>query len=187
MPYPSKTSREKILATALDQVALEGISKLAVRSLASALDLTPNALYRYFSSLAAIEAALADESRRRLLKTLQKAAAKKSPEEAIRKIARAYVRFAREQPHVFALTLMQSAVVAEGGTSHIESWSFVLQQVTRVYGKERAPEAAVALWAFLHGMTVLEIAGVFGERKPASSFEFGLQIWIEASAATENA
>lgn len=182
MPYPSKTDRKKILAAAMDQVSRDGINKLAVRSLASALGLTPNALYRYFSSLASIEAALANESRLRLLETLQKAAAKKSPEEAIRNIARAYVRFAREQPHVFSLTLMPSPTEAEGDTSHVESWSFVLQQVTRVYGKERAPEAAVALWAFLHGMTVLELAGVFGERKPASSFEFGLRIWIEAAA-----
>lgn len=182
MSYPSKTDREKILATAMDKVAQDGIDKLAVRSLASALDLTPNALYRYFPSLAAIEAALANESRLRLLETLKRAAAKKSPKGAIRNIARAYVRFAREQPHVFSLTLMPSATDTEDGTSHVESWSFVLKQVTRIYGEAKAPEAAVVLWAFLHGMTVLEGAGVFGERKPASSFEFGLRIWIEAAS-----
>jgi hypothetical protein len=42
---------------------------------------------------------------------------------------------------------------------------------------------SVALWAFLHGMTVLEAAEVFGELKPASSFEFGLQMWIGAASA----
>jgi hypothetical protein len=29
--------------------------------------------------------------------------------------------------------------------------------VARIYGEERTPEAAVALWAFLHGMTTLLI------------------------------
>ena len=66
---------------------------------------------------------------------------------------------------------------------HRESWRFMLGQVARVYGETRAPEAAVALWAFLHGMTVLEAAEVFGELKPASSFEFGLQMWIGAASA----
>jgi AcrR family transcriptional regulator len=165
----------------MDQVVKNGIGKLAIRSVAAALDLTPNALYRYFPSLAALEAALADESRIRLLEALQKAAGKKSPEEAIRSIARAYVRFAQEQPQIFALTLMPSAD-GEGEPSHLQSWRFVLGQVVRIYGEKKAPEAAVALWAFLHGMTVLEAAGVFGERKPASSFEFGLQMWISAAS-----
>jgi hypothetical protein len=31
-------------------------------------------------------------------------------------------------------------------------------------------------------MTVLEAAEVFGELKPAGSFEFGLQMWIGAAA-----
>src|SRR5271155_3613980 len=103
MPYPSKTDRQTILATAMEQVSRDGIQKLAIRSVAAALGLAPNALYRYFANLAALEAALAEESRRRLLEVLRKAAGKKPPEEAIRSIARAYLQFAREQRQVFSL------------------------------------------------------------------------------------
>jgi AcrR family transcriptional regulator len=181
MPYPSKTDRQTILVTAMDQVSRDGVQKLAIRSVAAALDLAPNALYRYFANRAALEAALANESRRRLHEVLQKAAGKKAPEEAIRSIARAYVRFAREQPQVFALTMMPSTPETEGDAAHVQSWCFVLGQVARIYGEKKAPEAAVALWAFLHGMTVLEAAGVLGEQKPTSSFEFGLRMWIEAA------
>ncbi len=185
MPYPSKTDRQTILATAMDQVVRDGIKGLAIRSVAAALGLAPNALYRYFANLAALEAALADESRRRLQKVLHKAAGKKPPEEAIRSIARAYVRFAREQPQIFSLTLLPSPTETEGEAAHVQSWRFVLGHVARLYGEERAPEAAVALWAFLHGMTALEAARVFGERKPVSSFEFGLRIWIKAASAQQ--
>ena len=185
MSYPSKTDRQTILATAMDQVSRDGIQKLAIRSVAAALGLAPNALYRYFANLAALEAALAEESRRRLLEILQRAAGKKAPEEAIRSIAQAYVRFAREQPHVFSLTLMPSAAETEGDAAHVQSWSFVLGHVARIYGEKRAPEAAVALWAFLHGITALEAARVFGERKPVSSFEFGLRMWIKAAASRD--
>ena len=182
MAYPSKTDRETILAIAMDQVAREGIDKLAIRSVAAALDLAPNALYRYFTSLAALRSALAEESRRRLLAVLQKAAGKKPAEDAIRSIAKAYVRFAREQPQVFSLTLMPTSAETEGDGAHVQSWTFVLASVARLYGEPRAPKAAVALWAFLHGVTALEAARVFGERKPVSSFEFGLEMWIRAAS-----
>ena len=182
MAYPSKTDRDSILAVAMDQVAHDGPGKLAVRSVAAALGLAPNALYRYFDNLAALEAALADASRSRLLTVLKKAAGKKPPGEALRSIARAYVRFAREQPNVFSLTLKRPDAGTQGGAAHIESWTFVLTQVARLYGEPRAPEAAIVLWAFLHGFTALETAQVFGERKPVSSFEFGLKMWIEAAS-----
>jgi AcrR family transcriptional regulator len=178
MAYPSKTDRETILAAAMDQVARDGIDKLAIRSVAAALDLTPNALYRYFASLATLEAALAEDSRRRLLAVLRRTADGKSAEQAIRSIAKAYVRFAREHPQIFSLTLLRSDI--EPG-AHVESWTFVLAQVTRIYGEVKAPAAAIVLWAFLHGITALEAARVFGERKPLSSFEFGLNMWIEAA------
>ena len=182
MAYPSKTDRETILATAMDQVAREGAHTLAIRSVAAALGLAPNALYRYFANLTALEDALAEESRRRLLAVLEKAAGTKPPHEAIRRIARAYVRFAREQPHVFSLTLLPpSAGVQDEGT-HVRSWTFVLEHVARIYGQRRAPEAAVVLWAFLHGITALEAARVFGERKPMTSFDFGLEMWIRAAS-----
>ena len=90
----------------MDQVSRDGIDGLAIRSVAAALGLALNALYRYFSNLAALQDALAEESRRRLLEALHKAAGKKPPEAAIRSIAKAYVRFAREQPQVFSLTLL---------------------------------------------------------------------------------
>ena len=66
-----------ILKSAMEQVSRDGISKLAVRRVAAALGLAPNALYRYFNNLGALVAALADESRRRLLQALQKVAGTK--------------------------------------------------------------------------------------------------------------
>ena len=185
MPYPSKTDRQTILSTAMEQVGKVGINGLAIRSVAGALGLAPNALYRYFTNLAALQSALAEESRVRLHQVLKKAAGHKSPEGALRSIAKAYVRFARDQPQVFSLTLMPPTTETEGEAAHVLSRNFVLEHVARLYGEEKAPEAAVALWAFLHGMTALEAAKVFGERKPASSFEFGLQIWIKAASSSD--
>ncbi|MEZ5703637.1 MAG: TetR/AcrR family transcriptional regulator [Burkholderiaceae bacterium] len=183
MPYPSKTDRGAILAEAMRQVTLNGVDKLAMRSVAAALDLAPNALYRYFDNLASLQGALADESRLRLLDALQAAVTSEGPEATLRAIAYAYVQFAREHPELFSLTLRPGAVEAEDEPSHLKSWVFTRGHVAQLYGEERASEATVALWAFLHGITALEAAGVFGDIKPASSFEFGLQIWISAAPA----
>lgn len=184
MSYPSKTDRQTILAVAMDQVARHGINKLAVRSVAAELGLAPNALYRYFDNLASLEAALADESRTRLLEALKAAAGHQDPVANIRGIAEAYLQFAREQPALFMLTLRPGLAETDTEPSHMQSWIFTLEHVARLYGEARAPEATVALWAFLHGMTALEAAGVLGETKPASSFEFGLRMWIAAATQT---
>lgn len=94
----------------------------------------------------------------------------------------AYVQFAREHPHIFSLTLKPSDNDQESDSAHVQEWRFVLEHVSRVHGEKSAPKAAVALWAFLHGITVLEAAGAFGETKPSSSFEFGLSLWLNAAS-----
>lgn len=181
MGHPAKTDRAAILAAAMKEVETHGIERLAIRSVAATLGLAPNALYHYFDSLAALREALADESRRLLLESMKKSAGRKGPAEGIRSIAEAYVRFARDHPEIFSLTLRPSGNDGDDA-AHLRSWQFVLGQVSRLYGEKRAPEATLALWAFLHGMTVLQQAGVFGKMKPASSFMFGLQMWINAAS-----
>ena len=181
MTRTAKTDRAAILAAAMQQVETQGPGKVAIRSVAAALGLAPNAIYHYFGSLAVLLETLADESRRMLLEKLKRAAGRKGPIEAIRAIADAYVQFAREQPEVFSLTLKPSDTHGAEPAAHLQSWNFVVSQVGRVYGDKRAPEAALALWAFLHGMTVLQQAGIFGKLKPASSFAFGLQTWLDAA------
>ena len=113
---------------------------------------------------------------------MEKAAARKGPAQAIRAIANAYVRFAHEHPEIFSLTLRPSGNDGDDNAAHLRSWQFVLGQVSRLYDEKRAPEATLALWAFLHGMILLQQAGVFGTMKPASSFASGLEMWIEAAS-----
>ncbi|MEG9438253.1 WHG domain-containing protein [Edaphobacter sp. HDX4] len=183
MAYPAKTDRDSILATALEQVESEGVENLAIRSVAAKLGLAPNALYRYFESLAALKAALAEEARLQMLEIMQKAAGRKGPSETIRAISEAYLRFAQQRPRVFALYLKTS-----GPDSHTpqcaRNTEFFLEQVTRVYGEEQAWKASHALWAFLHGLAVLLDAGVLPPEEAFTSLKFGLQIWIDGALSS---
>ena len=55
-----------------------------------------------------------------------------------------------------------------------------VEQVQRIAGSDRAAQASVALWAFLHGAATLKAAQVLGEIKPASGLEFGFEAWLTA-------
>jgi AcrR family transcriptional regulator len=181
MVFPAKTDRARILSAAMEQLARDGMEKLSLRSLAASLDLAPSALYRYFASRSQLEAAIVAEITEHVHQGLRKAAGRKPPEQAIRALVRAYIRFAHEQKHFYEVFLRPCAETPEGEAAHIALWNFVLEQVGRISGPKKAPEAAIALWALLHGFVGLASAGVFDRGKPRSGFDWGLQAWFRAS------
>ncbi len=180
MSHPAKTDRASILAAAMKQVEDEGVENLAIRSVASTLGLAPNALYRYFDSLAALEAAVAEEARLRMLGIMQKAAGRKGPAETICAISEAYLRFAHDHPRVFALYLKTSGDYAQNPQCG-RNTEFFLEQVTRVYGEKGAWEASHALWASLHGLAVLREAGVLKKAQSTNSLKYIVRMWIDAA------
>jgi AcrR family transcriptional regulator len=182
MPYPSKTDRQTILSAAVKELVRVGIRDLSLRNIAASLDLAPNAIYRYFSDRQALEAALANEAARQLELALRKAADECEPVPAIRKMSSAYVKFARDNPHLYE-AMMSLHAPGPDATSHQSLWTFTVEQVQRIAGADRAAQASVALWAFLHGAVTLEAAQVLGEIKPASGLEFGFEAWMTAASS----
>src|ERR1700723_4426488 len=148
MPYPSKTDRQTILSAAIKELVHGGIRNLSLRNIAASLDLAPNAIYRYFSDRGALEAALANEAARQLELALRKAAGGREPVTAIRKMSSAYLKFARDNPHLYE-AMMSLQAPGHDATSHVSLWTFTVEQVQRIAGSERAAEASVGLWAFL--------------------------------------
>ena len=179
MPYPSKTDRQTILSAALGDLARGGIRDLSLRNIAASLNLAPNAIYRYFSDRGALEAALANEAARQLELALRKAAEGREPIAGIRKMSSAYIKFARDNRHLYEV-MMSLHAPGHDATFHQSLWTFTVEQVQRIAGSDRAAQASVALWAFLHGAVTLEAAQVLGEIKPASGLEFGFEAWLMA-------
>jgi AcrR family transcriptional regulator len=179
MPYPSKTDRQTILSVAVKELAHGGIRALSLRNIAASLDLAPNAIYRYFSDRSALEAALANEAARQLELALRKAADGCEAVTAIREMSSAYIRFARDNRHLYEV-MMSLHAPRHDATSHQSLWAFTVEQVQRIAGSDRAAQASVALWAFLHGAVALEAAQVLGEIKPESGLEFGFEAWLMA-------
>ena len=181
MPYPSKTDRQAILSAAVKDLARRGIRDLSLRNLAASLDLAPNAIYRYFSDRSVLEAALANEAARRLELALRKAADGREPVTAIREMSSAYIKFARDNRHLYEV-MMSLHAPEHDTTSHQSLWTFTVEQVQRIAGSDQDARASVALWAFLHGAVALEAAQVLGEIKPASGVEFGFEAWLMAAS-----
>ena len=183
MAYPSKTDRATILAAALEQLERQGLRDLSLRSLASSLGLTPNALYRYFADRSVLESALAGEVSRLLHVAMRRAVRKDDPEQTVRGIARAYLSFARKRPHLYELLLLPCEPEADGAASHEELWNFVVEHVSALAGPRHATEASVALWAYLHGLAQLEAINVPGAHSSGSTFDFGIEAWLAAASA----
>jgi AcrR family transcriptional regulator len=186
MAYPAKTDRAAILAAALEQIAEGGMAQLSLRSVAAKLGVAPNALYRYFSDRAHLEAALSSEGAALLLAVLREAAGRHTPEDAIRAMALAYLQFAREQAPMHEVVMMRCDRSEQDRDAHHEIWLFLAAYVTQITGEASAQEAAVALWAFLRGMAALEAAEVFSEEKPVSGLDFGMEAWFRAARAASN-
>ena len=177
MPFPSKTDRNAILSAALEELSSGGIRNLSLRNIAATLSLAPNALYRYFSDRAALEAALADECARRLEMVLRKATHGADAAKSIRRIADAYLHFAKANRNLYEV-FMSFYTPDHADSPRQRLWSFTVEQVQRITGETHAGEAAVALWALLHGVATLEAGKVYGKNKPDSGFEFGLNAWL---------
>lgn len=179
MAYPAKTSAAAIRRVALAQLEAEGAGALSLRRIAAALGVTPNALYRYYPDRDALLAVLADEGARALHAAMARATRGRSGVEAARALRAAYLAFARKRPALYEVLMHVyrkpggSGQLPGGRPRHEELWQFVVALLVPTAGVARAPEAGVALWAYLHGVVGLERARLLTEHKPRSAVDYG--------------
>jgi AcrR family transcriptional regulator len=182
MASPSKVSRRSILDAAMHLLSSQGLAGVTLRSVAAASHVMPNAIYHHFADVEQLKTAVAGEVAVLMHAALRKAIrGKQSPEETIRNMAFAYIRFAKKRQLLYEALLVPRPATGEDAVGPERLWWFVVEQVSRLSGAESGPEATVAIWAFLHGMAALQSIGAFNEEKPFTSFEFGLEAWIQAT------
>jgi AcrR family transcriptional regulator len=170
MPYPAKTSAPQILAAAVALLEREGQIGLSLRALAAELKLTPNALYRYYPSREALLAAVAVQGAQWLLADLQAI-----PEGDLAALAHTYLRFAQQRPALYDLYMTCDSLSAKQRVVYDQQWALVVVALEPLAGA-RSSEAAITLWAYLHGLVGLERSGVYDHDgdKPRHTTEFGL-------------
>jgi AcrR family transcriptional regulator len=159
--------QQEIVGAARDLLTREGVDALTLGRVAGALGIKPPSLYKHFPSKRALEAVLIAEGMRMWAEALEGG-------ETLAEIGTAYRRFARENPELYRLMTdrpLPRDLLPEGLEARAAA------PLMRAAGD---PDLARAVWAFAHGMVVLELAGRF---PPDAELEHAWTKAIEAFSA----
>lgn len=160
--------RRRATEVSMRLFAKEGYEAFSLRTLARELGVSHATPYRYFRSKAEIFAAVRAESFRRFGAFLEaRLKGSRAPHRRLRILARGYFDFALTEPAAFRLAFELGQPDPEDpgevDAAAFEAWSVL----TRVVGEaveagtlEGDPDAlAHTLWAGVHGVAALELAG----------------------------
>jgi AcrR family transcriptional regulator len=160
--------RRRATDVAMRLFAEQGYEAFSLRTLARELGVSHATPYRYFRSTGEIFSAVRAESFRRFGAFLEaRLAGSRAPDKRLHRLARAYFDFAQMQPAAFRLAFELGQPdpddPGEVDAAAFEAWSVL----TRVVGEavaagvlEGEPDAlAHVLWAGVHGVAALELAG----------------------------
>jgi AcrR family transcriptional regulator len=157
--------QEEIVGAARGLLTREGVEALTLGRVAHELGIKPPSLYKHFPSKRALEAVLIAEGLRMWAEAMEAAAP------TLAHVAVAYRRFARENPELYRLMTgrpLPRDLLPDGLEARAAA------PVIRATGD---PDLARAVWAFAHGMVVLELDGRF---PPDAALE---RAWGKAVAA----
>jgi AcrR family transcriptional regulator len=164
--------RTRVLDAARELFASEGFEAVTMRRIAERIEYTPTAIYFHFRDKNALIRELCDRDFLALADEFARLAEESDPLERLRRAARAYARFAKENPNHYRLMYMTPGLPPTRGHSRIErgnprqdAYAFLEQAVEQaIEQKLLRPElrdaglVAQTLWAGIHGVISLEIA-----------------------------
>jgi AcrR family transcriptional regulator len=131
----------------------EGSEALTMRRLASELGIKAPSLYKHFPDKAAVETVLIERGFQLWGERARHALTE--PGDRLVNLASAYRSVARERPHLYRL-MTTGELDRSRLTPGLEAWSGA--PIGELFSDR---ETARAFWAFLHGMTILEIDSRF--------------------------
>lgn len=169
-PYHHGDLRRVIIETALEMLRTEKDWQFTLREVARRAAVSHTAPYKHFPDKGAllVELAMIGFDRLREAMTVAKVQSPKSLFQEITPIARAYVAFGTDNPALYRL--MFSAEEGRALGMHLDEralavFDVVLELLERGQAagnvrKRPIQEQAAAVWALVHGMTLLAIDGL---------------------------
>src|SRR5256885_12589944 len=98
--------REKILGTAREMFASEGVEAVSMRKIAGRIEYSATAIYQYFPDKDALLREICERDFAALAEAAVRVAREADPLARLRKLGRAYVEFALEHPSSYRLMFM---------------------------------------------------------------------------------
>lgn len=161
--------RRRILDAAKTLFVRRGFDNVSMRGIASAIEYSPAALYRYFSNKREILTELREEGFVRFVASQRELQlTQPDPRERLRVGGRGYVDFAINEPEYFQLMFCTNCqeVDLEGENAKSSMESFMLFRSTVQECVERGDfgdvpvnVAVLALWSLIHGLAALISSG----------------------------
>src|SRR5215208_8274510 len=130
-----------------------GPDGLTMRRLGDAVGIRAPSLYKHFPDKAAVEIALINDGFEEIAERFE--AALVSSEDSLLELAIAYRAFARSHPHLYRL-MTAGPLPRERLRPGVEA-----RAATPILQAVGDPDRARAVWAFAHGMMILELDGRF--------------------------
>jgi AcrR family transcriptional regulator len=142
--------RREILKAARELLEAEGLDALSMRNLAERLGIRAPSLYKHFASKDALEAGLISQGFEEQAALFT--AALEQSDEPIVAMAEAYRDYGRHHPHLYRLMYDRSL---NRDLLTPDSEDRATAPVIQAAGDDE--DLTRALWAFAHGMTILEL------------------------------
>jgi AcrR family transcriptional regulator len=145
----------EILSAARKLLEADGPDALSMRNLAERLDIKAPSLYKHFPSKEALEAGLISEAFEEQAELFE--AGLKRSRRPIAAMANAYREFGRRHPHLYRLMYDRSL-----NRELLTPTSEARAAAPLIHATGDDEDLARAIWAFAHGMTILELNDRFG-------------------------
>lgn len=161
--HTAEELRELILQAATELIESEGLAGLSAREIARRIGYSPGTLYNVFDNLDDLVLTIEGRMLDRLAAQLREIGADGDPQDRLRRLAQAYLRFTHENPRLWNLLfehhMPASAEVPASYQAKLEGlMARVEDALAPVMGNEdpaALKRAARVLWAGVHGITSL--------------------------------
>ena len=159
MPARERITREQIIEAALALVRREGGEALSARSLSRELHCSTQPIFRCFSSMEEVRAAVLERIHENYLAYMAAACAE-SPYPAYKASGLAYIRYAGDEPNCFRMLFMRGREAGDEGPEKAD-WEPTIRGVAAVtgLGYAEAERFHLTLWAVVHGLAVMRATG----------------------------
>lgn len=188
---PEAPLRDRLISTALDVLATEGIEALSLRRIARGAGVSHGAPHRHFESLADLLAEVAAHGFRLLREGMVKSSEAlppgAGPMARLRGAARAYVAMAVENSALFALMFRPEDLNETNARFAVDASLAFEELLARVHNAQDAgwhPERdtrllASVVWASVHGLASLWSQGAIRGPSPDVALDDAVELCIE--------
>lgn len=144
-------ARDKILNTAVEIVRQRGIAALNIRTLAKACGCSTQPIYLSFSGMEEIKTEVAREVLK-IFNGFIESEIKTGSYPEYKAVGMGYIRFAKEEKHLFKYLLMNDGMSQTGlGEQSFDHSVFIIMKNYGLY-RDEAAKLHLQMWVFVHGI-----------------------------------